>query len=96
MQSMLNIKNVSLLKLNFHSGTPADVIKTRVMNQPTKDGRGLYYKSTIDCLVKSIRREGIFSLYKGFFPIWTRMAPWSITFWTTYEKLRKICGVETF
>lgn len=54
--------------------TPADVVKTRVMNQPIgKDGRGLLYKSSIDCLLKSVRQEGFFSLYKGFLPIWARM-----------------------
>jgi hypothetical protein len=33
-------------------GTPADVIKTRVMNQPTDpmSGRGLYYTGAVDCL----------------------------------------------
>ncbi|KAI6654058.1 hypothetical protein LOD99_2905 [Oopsacas minuta] len=55
-------------------GTPADVIKTRVMNQPTKNGKGIYYKSSIDCLIKSVKSEGIFSLYKGFFPIYARLA----------------------
>lgn len=47
-------------------GTPADVVKTRIMNQPTKDGVGLYYKGSIDCLQKTIRNEGFKALYKGF------------------------------
>jgi solute carrier family 25 uncoupling protein 27 len=54
-------------------GTPADVVKTRVMNQPTDNkGRGLLYKSSIDCLIKSVKGEGFFSLYKGFIPCWIR------------------------
>ncbi|PIK43291.1 putative mitochondrial uncoupling protein 4 isoform X2 [Apostichopus japonicus] len=77
--------------------TPADVVKTRVMNQPIgKDGRGLLYKSSIDCLLKSVRQEGFFSLYKGFLPIWARMAPWSLTFWITYEEIRRFSGIDTF
>ncbi|KAF2879073.1 hypothetical protein ILUMI_27082 [Ignelater luminosus] len=69
-------------------GTPADVIKTRVMNQPVdKDGRGLLYKSSIDCLLKTTKGEGFSALYKGFFPIWLRMAPWSLTFWLSYEEV---------
>lgn len=69
-------------------GTPADVIKTRVMNQPLdKDGRGLLYKSSIDCLIKTTKAEGFAALYKGFFPIWLRMAPWSLTFWLSYEEV---------
>ncbi|XP_064478671.1 mitochondrial uncoupling protein 4-like [Ornithodoros turicata] len=77
--------------------TPADVIRTRVMNQPTDDrGRGLLYKSPLDCLMKTVRGEGFIALYKGFFPIWARMAPWSFTFWITYEELRRFSGVSSF
>ncbi len=89
-------------------GTPADVVKTRFMNQPTENGRfvrgtfqqnsfcgefqfhcherkadgecagfrfcrGSLYKSSIDCLVKTVRSEGFYALYKGFIPIWARM-----------------------
>jgi solute carrier family 25 uncoupling protein 27 len=78
-------------------GTPADVIKTRVMNQATdSQGRGLFYKNSWDCLMKSVKNEGFFSLYKGFFPIWIRLGPWSMTFWITYEELRKFSGREAF
>lgn len=78
-------------------GTPADVVKTRIMNQPTDSkGKGLYYKSSIDCLLKTIQEGGFMALYKGFVPIWTRMAPWSLTFWVTYEELRRIFGVSSF
>lgn len=78
-------------------GTPADVIRTRVMNQPTDEkGRGTLYKSSTDCLIKTASKEGFFALYKGFIPIWARMAPWSFTFWVSYEELRRICGVKSF
>lgn len=78
-------------------GTPADVIKTRIMNQPRDSyGRGLLYKSSLDCLVQSVRGEGFWSLYKGFLPTWMRMAPWSITFWLTFEQIRRISGISPF
>ena len=35
--------------------TPFDVIKTRMMNQPYQNGRGLHYASTLDCLVTTVR-----------------------------------------
>lgn len=36
------------------------------MNQPVgPDGRGLRYASTLDCLGKSVRAEGVLSLWKG-------------------------------
>ncbi|KAF4526280.1 hypothetical protein B566_EDAN010990 [Ephemera danica] len=78
-------------------GTPADVVKTRVMNQPTDTkGKGLLYKSSIDCLMKTIHNEGMFALYKGFFPVWIRMAPWSLTFWLSFEKFRNVIGAAGF
>jgi len=78
-------------------GTPADVVKTRIMNQARdKHGNGLFYKSSLDCLFKSTSKEGFFSLYKGFIPTWSRMAPWSLTFWLSYEEIRKFCGTSNF
>jgi solute carrier family 25 uncoupling protein 27 len=44
----------------------------------------------------TVRKEGLLSLYKGFFPVWIRLAPWQMTFWVSYEKLRMISGLESF
>ncbi|XP_036618163.1 mitochondrial uncoupling protein 4-like [Trichosurus vulpecula] len=78
-------------------GTPADVIKSRVMNQPIDEkGKGLVYKSSTDCLIQSVKGEGFLSLYKGFLPGWLRMMPWSMVFWLTYEKIRQMSGVDPF
>ncbi|XP_025746517.1 mitochondrial uncoupling protein 4 isoform X1 [Callorhinus ursinus] len=77
--------------------TPADVIKSRIMNQPRdKQGRGLLYKSSTDCLIQAVQGEGFMSLYKGFLPSWLRMTPWSLVFWLTYEKIREMSGVSPF
>lgn len=61
--------------------TPADVVKSRLMktNSP--------YNGVYDCLKVIIKNEGFLALYKGFFPIWLRLAPLQIIFWTTYENL---------
>lgn len=78
-------------------GTPADVIKTRVMNQPTDErGRGLVYRNSVHCLIELVRGEGLTALYKGFVPCWLRMAPWSLTFWFSYESLRSAAGTKCF
>lgn len=71
-------------------GTPADVVKTRIMNNPD------LYKGSLDCLVRSVQKEGFFSIYKGFVPTWSRMAPWSLTFWLTYEQIRRLSGATSF
>ena len=78
-------------------GTPADVVKARMMNQPTDaKGRGTLYKSSFDCLNRTLTNEGFFGLYKGFVPCWLRMAPWSLTFWLSYEQIRKFFGARSW
>ncbi|XP_053950040.1 mitochondrial uncoupling protein 4 isoform X2 [Anastrepha ludens] len=78
-------------------GTPADVVKTRIMNQPTDDkGRGLLYKGSVDCLRQTVNREGFSALYKGFLPCWIRMAPWSLTFWLSFEQIRSMIGASGY
>ncbi|CAH8468367.1 unnamed protein product [Schistosoma turkestanicum] len=87
-------------------GTPADMIKTRIMNQrittPTTSTslsinvNDQLYSGMIDCFRKTVHNEGFSALYKGFFLIWARMAPWSLTFWVTYEKIRCLAGVDGF
>ncbi|KAL5109647.1 Mitochondrial uncoupling protein 4 [Taenia crassiceps] len=81
-------------------GTPADFIKTRMMNQRVVTASGVplspLYTGMIDCAVKVVRQEGFFTLYRGFFLIWGRMAPWSLTFWLTYEKMRDFIGAGGF
>lgn len=78
-------------------GTPADVIKTRVMCQPVDStGRGILYSGAFDCLRKTIAKDGAASLYRGFLPSWLRMAPWSLTFFITFEQLRAAVGLSSF
>jgi solute carrier family 25 uncoupling protein 27 len=78
-------------------GAPADVIKTRVMNQPLDArGRGTLYAGTLDCVKQTVRNEGLGALYKGWLPTWMRMAPWSLAFFLSFEQLRKVSGLSSF
>ncbi|KAF9581281.1 Mitochondrial oxaloacetate carrier protein [Lunasporangiospora selenospora] len=48
---------------------PFDIVTTRMYNQATdpSTGRGgSLYKTPIDCLIKTVRTEGVSALYKGF------------------------------
>lgn len=74
---------------------PADVVKTRMMNQAVSEGQ-FKYKNSYDCLVKTVRYEGLRALWKGFFPTWARLGPWQFVFWVSYEKLRLIAGLSSF
>ena len=75
---------------------PADVVKTRMMNQAAGKGGKIIYNSSYDCLVKTVRIEGLRALWKGFFPTWARLGPWQFVFWVSYEKLRQIAGLSSF
>jgi len=78
-------------------GTPADVVKARVMNQPTdREGKGLIYRGSTDCLLQTVKGEGFLALYKGFVPCWLRMAPWSLTFWLSFEQIRRHAGAAAW
>jgi len=70
--------------------TPADVIKSRFMQTNTP------YKNVFDCIQKTYTNEGITAFYKGFTQIWFRLAPWQLTFWISYEKLRQILHIKEF
>lgn len=116
------------------ASTPADVVKTRMMNQSaaalaaaSSGGGGAggavpshaavgthssaasassnkslpppslhYYSSSLDCLLRTARFEGLRGLYKGFWPTWARLGPWQLVFWTSYEQLRHLAQLGSF
>jgi hypothetical protein len=59
-------------------------------------GRGLLYSSSVACLRVTVREEGMLALWRGFFLNWIRMAPWSLTFFLSFEQLRRVCGLSSF
>lgn len=73
---------------------PFDTIATRMFNQGIgPDGKGLLYKNLIDCFVKTIRVEGVKSLYKGFLANYMRIAPHTIlnlTFWDLFKNWKDL------
>ena len=63
---------------------PWDMLRTKLMNQPTDKK---IYEGFTDCLVKTVKADGVLSLWRGFIPIWARC---------TYlvllcVRLRKLC-----
>jgi len=72
---------------------PVDLIKTRLMNQAVKN-HTVEYKSVADCFFKTLRAEGVFGLYKGFFPTWTRIGPHTIITFIVNEHLRHLAGIH--
>ena len=82
--------------------TPSDVVKTRIMDQlrhmfdNQNSTKARMYKGSFDCLMHIIKTEGFMALYRGFLPTYIRMAPWSLTFWISYEKIRYLTGAPSF
>jgi len=70
---------------------PLDMIKTRIQNQPTDPvtGRGLLYRSTSDAIVKVVRNEGIFALWKGFSSLFVRTGPHYVLTFAIYGFLQR-------
>ncbi|GJQ72140.1 hypothetical protein Trydic_g3234 [Trypoxylus dichotomus] len=74
-------------------GAPADVVMTRTFHQRySTTGESLVYASAWDTVKKSVRNEGILSLYKGFVPLYVKCGPWALIFWVSYEQIEKSLG----
>jgi solute carrier family 25 protein 34/35 len=75
---------------------PFDVISTRMYNQgvdPTT-GKGILYKSPVDCFVKLVKIEGVRGLYKGFLAHYLRIGPHTTLMFVFMEQLKKIYQKE--
>ena len=70
--------------------TPFDLVKSKIMQSNTP------YRNISHCIYSIVQNEGVLTFYKGFFPIWIRLAPWQLTFWVSYEKLREIYNLTPF
>ena len=75
--------------------SPIDMVRTRYMNQKKDQNRNpLLYRGTFDCIVKTVRKEGIFGLYKGFIPNWTRTGTHTVVTFFVFEQLRMLVGIQ--
>lgn len=68
---------------------PVDIAKTRIQSMKIIDGKP-EYKGAIDVLVKVVKNEGVFSLWKGFTPYFSRLAPHSIITFCVLEQLNQL------
>lgn len=61
---------------------PIDITKTRLQNMKNNE-----YSGTMDVLMKVVRNEGFFSLWKGFTPYFLRLGPHTIITFLIMEQL---------
>jgi hypothetical protein len=69
-------------------GSPADVVKTRLMSSPDS------YTGVVNCFQRMVMEEGMGSFYKGFVPNFMRLSLWSITCFIAMEKLKHLFNHE--
>lgn len=62
--------------------TPADVVKTRLMDSHNK------YTGVYEAVAKIYKQEGLDTFYKGFLPICCRKIIWCTVFFVSYERVR--------
>jgi hypothetical protein len=72
---------------------PWDMLRTKLMNQPTSGPQ--QYKGFMDCLIQTIKNDGVLSLWRGFIPIWARFAPQATLQLVTIEFLYGLCGFKS-
>lgn len=67
---------------------PVDIAKTRIQNMKIIDGKP-EYKGAADVLLRVIRQEGFFSLWKGFTPYYFRLGPHTVITFIFLEQMNK-------
>lgn len=71
---------------------PFDMLRTKLMNQPTDQK---IYTGLTDCAMKTVKADGVLSLWRGFVPIWVRFAPQATLQLLTLEYLYGVCGFKS-
>ena len=67
---------------------PFDVIKSRLQNMPAPaPGQPALYNGMVDCLVKSMAKDGPFVVYRGFFPAFIKLAPYTTISFVLVEQI---------
>jgi len=65
---------------------PVDIAKTRIQNMKMIDGKP-EYKGAGDVLLKVVRNEGFFALWKGFTPYYARLGPHTVLTFIFLEQM---------
>ncbi|MES1908714.1 MAG: hypothetical protein MHM6MM_001592 [Cercozoa sp. M6MM] len=73
--------------------TPFDVVKTRVQATCLTNPR---YDGAWDCAKHVYRKHGVLAFWRGFAPIYARLAPWQTIFYLSFERLKVVFTGETF
>uniref|UniRef100_G3N830 Mitochondrial 2-oxoglutarate/malate carrier protein n=1 Tax=Gasterosteus aculeatus aculeatus TaxID=481459 RepID=G3N830_GASAC len=67
---------------------PVDIVKTRIQNMKMIDGKP-EYKNGMEVLMRVVRNEGFFSLWKGFTPYYARLGPHTVLTFIFLEQMNR-------
>lgn len=71
---------------------PFDICRTRLMNQPA-DKPKIYF-TIFDTFFKIAAAEGPLALWRGFIPMWARIAPTTTLQLVLFEQFSKLAGIK--
>ena len=60
------------------TSNPIDLAKSRLMSMKPDANGNMPYNGTLDCILKTVRQEGIGSVYKGLVPTIARQVPLNV------------------
>lgn len=73
---------------------PLDVVSTRLYQSA---GKATFYTGPLDCLIKTVRAEGIFALQKGWLAQYARLGPHTVLTFIFLEQVKPLfLGIESF
>ncbi|CAI5744978.1 unnamed protein product [Peronospora destructor] len=71
---------------------PMDVVSTRIYSQKVVNGKGKLYSGVIDCIMKTLKSEGIRGFYKGWAAHYMRLGPHTIFTFLFWEEAKKLAA----
>eukprot|EP01061_Rhynchopus_euleeides_P026843 TRINITY_DN43711_c0_g1_i1.p1 TRINITY_DN43711_c0_g1~~TRINITY_DN43711_c0_g1_i1.p1 ORF type:complete len:320 (+),score=110.62 TRINITY_DN43711_c0_g1_i1:196-1155(+) len=72
-------------------GAPLDVVKTRLMAQ-----QGREYSGVVDCVLRTVKEEGVSALFKGYLATWLKIGPFTVAQFWVWETLRRYSDDEDY
>jgi len=72
------------------TSNPIDLAKSRLMSMKPDTHGNLPYTGTLDCILKTVRHEGIGAVYKGLIPTTARQVPLNMVRFISVEWVKKI------
>lgn len=72
------------------TSNPIDLAKSRLMSMKPDEQGKMPYAGTLDCIVKTVRHEGIGAIYKGLIPTTARQVPLNVVRFVSVEWFKKV------